>query len=350
MATLLSSLETQVRRHLMEAAALLTPGAITVTPQGTGGAATWTYKLVAIGPNGTTEAGAASSTAVGNATLSVTNYNRLTWSAVASATGYWIYRTAVGSSPSTTGRITILGAVTTYDDIGGAGDSAIAPVTNTTGLSNPFWTSAELLDMMNHGIKDLWGACADLHQDHWFTNDETNVSMAALTSTLTGVPTDVFRVLLIEPRDVSSTATGRNTYFRPKPFNSTEMVSARSATAGTADGQVIYYSVSQAGAPVGAPTIHVAPQLSAALLLRLVYIPIQAAVAAGGTNPVPGESDQALVAWTVAYARGKQTEGGSPDPNWLAIYANEKQSMLTRLTPRQEQEPEEVEGLFEGYN
>src|SRR3990167_489147 len=116
MATLISSIETQARRHLLEPATLATPGSITVTPQWTSGATTWTYKLVAINATGTTEAGAASSTATGNATLDGTNYNRLTWTAVTGASGYWIYRTAAGGTPSTTGRIVVLGAVTTYDD------------------------------------------------------------------------------------------------------------------------------------------------------------------------------------------------------------------------------------------
>src|SRR3990167_5032716 len=176
MATLFSAIETQVRRHLLEQAALATPGSITVTPQGTAGATTWTYKLVAINASGTTEAGAASSTTTGNATLDGTNYNRLTWTAVSNATGYWIYRTAVGTSPTTTGRIVVLGAVTTYDDQGAAGDSATAPTTNTTGLNSPFWSSAELIDIMNQGIKDLWRDIVDLKQEHYLDRKSTRLN------------------------------------------------------------------------------------------------------------------------------------------------------------------------------
>lgn len=215
-----------------------------------------------------------------------------------------------------------------------------------------FWSSTELIDLMNQGIKDLWGAAIDLHQEHWFTNDATNVSLAASTATLTGVPTDVFRVLLIEPRDVSAGVTGRNIHFVSKDYNSKEFIAARSISAQdamTSEGGVIYYAVTQAGAPVGAPTIYAAPQLIAALNLRLVYIPIQAAVASSGNNPIPGESDNALIAWTVAYARAKEREDRSPDPNWLAVYGTEKQNILTRLTPRDESEPEYVDGMFEGF-
>lgn len=212
-----------------------------------------------------------------------------------------------------------------------------------------FWSDDELLDICNQGIKDLWGAIIDLHQEHFFTNDATNVSMAADTSTLTGVPTDVFRVLLIEPRVVTSGTTGRYTQFIPRDYNSPEFVAARMLPAQASDEAVIYYAISQAGGPVGAPTIHVAPQITSALTLRLTYIPVQAAVVATGSNPIPGESDHALTAWIIAYAKAKEREDGSPDPNWLAVYGTEKQNILVRLTPRQEHEPEYVVGMFEEF-
>lgn len=214
-----------------------------------------------------------------------------------------------------------------------------------------FWSSAELIDIMNQGIKDLWGAAIDLHQEHWFTNDATNVTLAADTATLSGVPTDVFRVLLIEPRVVTSGTTGRDTHFVSKDYNSREFIAARSISAQDANvsgGGIVYYAVTQAGAPVGAPTIYVAPQLTAALNLRLVYIPIQAAVAASGNNPIPGESDNALIAWTIAYARAKEREDRSPDPNWLAVYGTEKQNIMVRLAPRDESDPIYVESMFDG--
>jgi len=213
--------------------------------------------------------------------------------------------------------------------------------------SASFWSSAQLIDFFNHGIKDLWGAIIDLHQEHFLTIDITNVSQAADTKTLTGVPSDVFRIHSIEPRDTTSAATGAGVIYVPRDDNSFEMIGARAQTAqDPSTGLKVYYFMSQAGAPVGAPTVHVAPMLSSALTLRFAYVPILAAVAANGNNPIPGESDNALIAWCGAYARSAERDDRSPDPNWLAVYATEKAQILTRLTPRQTQEPDVVDDYF----
>lgn len=210
-----------------------------------------------------------------------------------------------------------------------------------------FWSSDELIDIMNKGIKDLWGAIIDLNQEHFLTVDVTNVSLAADGTSLTGVPTDVYRVHLIEPRDTTVGATGASVVFVPRDYNSHEFVGARALSSQDPSGGVkIYYTVTQAGAPVGAPTILVAPSISSALTIRLVYVPILAAVTSAGNNPIPGESDNALIAWTIAYARAKERDDRSPDPNWLAVYATEKAAILTRLTPRQTQEPDVVDDYF----
>lgn len=213
-----------------------------------------------------------------------------------------------------------------------------------------FWTSAELIDIINNGIKDLWGAVIDLNQEHFLTVDESNVSLAASSNSLTGVPTDVFRVHLIEPRDTTSAGQYRACTFKPRDYNHPDFINARAQGAqDPSNGLEILYTLTNAGAPVGAPTVRTAPQLSAALTLRFVYVPVLAAVAANGSNPIPGESDQALIAWCVAYARAKEREDRSPDPNWLAVYATEKQNILVRCAPRQSQEPEVVDGFFEGF-
>lgn len=351
MATLLSAIETQVRRELMEPADLSTPSAPTVTPQGTVGTKTISYKIVAINATGTTNASAAGTSTTSHATLDGTNYNRITWTAVTGALGYWVYRTATdGSSPTTLGRIAVLGAVTTFDDQGAAGDSATAPTTNTTGLTQPFWSSAELIDLMNLGIKDLWGALIDLHQEHFITDDITNVTAAASTQALANVPTDVFRVLLIEPVNTSSTGAYKGLIFVPRDWNSPDMIYGRQlGDVDPSQDQVIYYCVTNAGAPVGAPTIKMAPSFSAAVAagnIRFTYIPVLAAKTSSDSNPIPGESDAALKAWTVAFALAKQREDNSPDPNWIAVYGTEKQNILTRSTPRQTQEPDYAEALF----
>ena len=351
MATLFSAIETQVRRHLLEPAALATPGSITVTPQGTAGATTWTYKLVAINASGTTEAGAASSTTTGNATLDGTNYNRLTWTAVSNATGYWIYRTAVGTSPTTTGRIVVLGAVTTYDDQGAAGDSTTAATANTSGLTSPFWSSAELLAIAGKACLDLWRDVVDLKAEHYLTVDTTNVTMAASTATLTGVPSDVHKIYLIEPINNGTNGVNRGLIFEPLDYNDVKFRDARAHDAVDPSNAVIYYAITGQGAPVGAPTIHVAPQINSAVSLRFCYIPVLAAtdLESGDNIPIPGEADNAVIAWTVAYARAKEREDRAPDSGWMAIYATEKAHLLQSLGQRQYQENQTVNAMFEAY-
>lgn len=215
-----------------------------------------------------------------------------------------------------------------------------------------YWTDAELLSHFKKGVNDLWGSIIDLNQEHYLTVDVTNVSLAANTATLTGVPADCFRVELIEPRDTSNTGTTPDVLFWPRDYKSAAARNARQLTAQDPIGGLdIYYSLSQAGSPVGAPTIHVAPMVSSAVLLRFVYTPgpASSALTTASNNPIPGESDNALKNWVVAHARIKEREDRSPDPNFLALYATDKQNLLVRLTPRQTQEPEIVEDLFGGF-
>lgn len=350
MATLLSDIETTVRFRLQESAVLSAPGAITVTPQGTPGTKVITYKLVAINATGTTQAGAASTTTTGAATLNGTNYNRLTWAAVTGATGYWIYRTATtGTSPTTTGRIAVLGAVTTFNDQGSAGDSTTPPTSNTTGLTNPFWSSAELIDLENSGIRDLWRDIVDLKQEHYLTIDTTNVSLAANSSTLTGVPTDVHKVYLIEPRDLSVNGSNHGLLFKPLDYNDSMFQLARSRDAIDPTNDTIYYAIHQQGAPVAAPTILVAPKVTSAVNISFCYCPTLGALTAASTVPIPGEADNAIVAWTVAFARAKEREDHSPDPSWLAVYAAEKAHLLQSLGLREYQEPSYAHAMFDEY-
>ncbi|MDZ4263758.1 MAG: hypothetical protein U1B30_15685 [Pseudomonadota bacterium] len=111
--------------------ALATPGTPTIANVGTAGATTYTYKIVATVGGRTTDAGAAGSTATGNATLSGSNYNTVTWTAVTGATGYDVYRTVGGA---TLGKIgSAARGVLTLNDTGLAGDAATAPTINLTG-------------------------------------------------------------------------------------------------------------------------------------------------------------------------------------------------------------------------
>lgn len=354
MATTLSALRQLARARLMETLALTTPGSPIVSVQGAPGTKTILYKVVAKNNTGTSDASQAKMITTANATLSGTNFNRLTWQAVPGETsGYDVYRTATnGTSPITTGLIgSVATGITTFDDTGLAGDGATAPTVNTSGIDAPFWTEQELLDILVLGCKDLWRAIVDLHQGHFTTIDETNVSVVADQTTLDGVPADCFRVLMIEPVDLSDSSDSRDFFFKPKQYHSISFQTARSQSASGETGcTTIYYDILNAGSPVAAPSIVIAPTIGYALDVRLVYTHVLATLAESSDNPIPGESDNALVAWCVAWARAKEREDRMPDPAYLAVYSTDKQALLTALTPRQEQEEEVVEGLFDGFN
>jgi len=211
-----------------------------------------------------------------------------------------------------------------------------------------FWSDEELLDHLIDGAKDMWGAILDLGQEHFLTIDTTNVTQAADATALSGVPSDVFRVHMLEPADTTSTGSHKNVIYIPRDLNSVEFQRARAQSSQDPNsGQIVYFTLINAGHPVAAPLIQVAPKLSSAVTLRLIYIPGLGTITENSNNPIPGESDNALIAYAVAYARAKEREDRSPDPNWLAIYATEKQNLLVRLTPRQSQELPVVTAFFE---
>lgn len=212
-----------------------------------------------------------------------------------------------------------------------------------------FWTDAELVQHAIYGCQDLWRSIIDNYQDYFLTIDETNVSQAASATSLTGVPADVFRVKGIEPRTLTDTSANSNLLYRPLDFMHTDFVRARAAPAVDPSGVTVYYDLIGTAGPVAAPTIRVAPAFTSAVNLRLVYIPTLAALTSADNNPIPGETDNAIMAWVIAYARAKEREDRSPDSEWLAIYATDKQHILQAITPRQDDENEYAEGLFESY-
>jgi hypothetical protein len=214
-----------------------------------------------------------------------------------------------------------------------------------------FWQDDELTDILKLGVMDLWGAMLDLHQDHYFkVVEDGSCYQGASKTALTGVPDDCFRVMLIEPLDTTITDTTGGVVYAPRKYNHPDFITAR--TLGSLDSAVtagiIYYDVTGPGAPIAAPVIRVAPIISTDLTLRLAYYPM---LEVEDINPVPGGSDNALKAWTIAFALAKEGPQGqrTPDPGWLAVYANEKQTILTRSTPRQEQEADTVDGLFDNF-
>ena len=210
-----------------------------------------------------------------------------------------------------------------------------------------FWSSAELTGIIIAGIKDLWRDGSNLKQEHFITIDET-VTLTASSSTLTGLPTDVHKVYMIEPLDGSNDSDNYGLVFRPLDYNDDKFVAARTNDPVDPSNVTIWYAVHGAGAPVGAPTIRVAPQVNAATTIRFTYIPtVSSSLASASNVPIPGDCDNALVAWTVAYARAKERDDRAPDPSWLELYAGEKTRLMNSLGLRQLQEREVVEAVFE---
>lgn len=217
-----------------------------------------------------------------------------------------------------------------------------------------FWQDDELKDIFKLGVIDLWGAILDLHQDHYFKvldeNSPNPVTLKSGENKLSNVPEDCFRVMLIEPASTDILDSTGGVVFAPRKYQHPDFITAR--TMGTLDSAVtagmIYYDVTGPGAPVAAPVILTAPKIANDLTLRFAYYPM---LEVEDINPVPGGSDNALIAWTVAYALAKEGPQGqrTPDPGWLAVYATDKQTILTRMTPRQEQEAETVDGLFDNF-
>lgn len=213
-----------------------------------------------------------------------------------------------------------------------------------------FWTDAELLVHASNGCFDLWRSIIDLYKDHFVTLDITNVTLAADALVLSGVPTDVFRVVNLQPRIVGPSSSNQGLVFKPAELTTPQFVQARAGRAIEPRQAVIWYAVMNAGAPVGAPAIAIAPSVTSAVNLALWYNPVLVARTIGGAadvNPIPGESDKAVEAYIVAFARGKEREDRSPDPEWLSIYATEKRNLLTVLTPRSIQEPETVDSFMQ---
>lgn len=212
-----------------------------------------------------------------------------------------------------------------------------------------YWTDAELLKHAVDGARALWKDILDLEKGHFITIDETNVAAAASTSNLTGVPADVFRVLLLRPRTIGPSSSNRGLIFKPvNDVTVPQFVQAEAMQAVDARDRVIWYALLNAGAPVAAPTIRIAPTISAALTLTLMYAQTLGTLTSASNNPIPGESDKAIKHYTIAFARAKERPDRAPDPEHLSIYATEARKILTALTPRSVQDPDIVQGMWEG--
>lgn len=110
--------------------AISAPATPLITQGGALGRSSYGYKVTAINSRGETTGSVEGTTAVGNATLSSTAYNIITWTAVTGATGYKVYRT------TGTGSGKLIATVTSSTlfvlDTGTAGTTASPPGSNTT--------------------------------------------------------------------------------------------------------------------------------------------------------------------------------------------------------------------------
>jgi Multicopper oxidase len=104
-----------------------------VATVGAAGTTAWSYEVVAYNANGDGVPSPAGSTAVGNATLSTTDYNQITWAPIANALGYRVLRTAAGGSPSTVG---VIGSVVATGPLSFS-DQAAAATAYTANTANP---------------------------------------------------------------------------------------------------------------------------------------------------------------------------------------------------------------------
>lgn len=111
----------------LQGGTMAAPGTPTVTTQGTTGAATWGYKVAAVGQTGDSQLSAQGTTtgANGNATLTGTNLQQIAQPSLpAHATGWRVVRTASGGTPAGV-NVDISGVLplgqATFNDTGIAG-------------------------------------------------------------------------------------------------------------------------------------------------------------------------------------------------------------------------------------
>ena len=104
----------------------------TVTNVGTAGATTYRYQITALDGLGETTGSTIQQTTTGNATLSGTNYNTITWAQVGGAYQYRIYR-CTGAACTPALLTTVAGNTTSYNDQAPGAPSGALPVANTTG-------------------------------------------------------------------------------------------------------------------------------------------------------------------------------------------------------------------------
>lgn len=212
-----------------------------------------------------------------------------------------------------------------------------------------FWSADEIHKILVAGCKDLWRDIADLKQEHFLRVNQTDVYLRSGDSQLSGLPGDVHKVYLIEPRDPSneSTVGFSSVTFTPRDWNHDDFRAARTSGTSYPPYGEFFYATFGAGGPVDSLVVKVAPSSSSDVPLTFAYVPTLGPLYKESLVPIPGEADNALVAWGVAYARAKEVDSRAPDAEWLSIYGTEKQHLLQSLGLRQYQEPTITDGTFQ---
>jgi hypothetical protein len=150
--------------------ALGTPPTPTLATHGTAGSTTYYYKIVGVSGTGLSLPSAEANITTGNATLSSSNYNIVTWTQMAGAESYNVYRsTTSGTETKITSAVTAL----SYNDVGNAASGAL-PTINTTG-----YVLAPNVQVSNH---------LDASEN---TGTPTFAAGAAITGSLTTTGNDV---------------------------------------------------------------------------------------------------------------------------------------------------------------
>jgi hypothetical protein len=215
-----------------------------------------------------------------------------------------------------------------------------------------FWTDAELLRYMNGAIRDLYRRIKDQQQDEFFVEDTSNVTALAGTRALSGWPTNVAEIRGIRPRDGAAYPTLR---FWPRKWTDYDFQASDLASdIDPRTGGDLYYVPVGASGPVGTMQVLIAPRLTADVPLTVAYVPSRDEITVATTvNPIPGESDMALVYYAVAHALARTPHGDvaslHPHPGYLQLFEQEAAKILVATSPRQSDEPLVTEALFELY-
>jgi hypothetical protein len=212
--------------------------------------------------------------------------------------------------------------------------------------SDPFWSDPEILRYINRGIADVRRSINQTHQDYHFELDVT-VEHQPGVDTLVNVPADCGVIYGLE---VVDRAAHPLLYVR-KDWQHASFQDARQRSGlDPLTGGIIYYTATGVGAPLAAPTIRVAPPVSAVVTLRLTYQPVPDITLGLSDNvPLPANADEALIQWTVAYMVGRQRPDQQPDATRMGLYNVEVQKIMVAIAPRDESETRTVEPLFEEY-